>query len=626
MAHVAWPIAYPGITPMNDHTVPTGLSRRRFVQGASAVGAGVALGSHARAAEALTGTGQPPVLRGSHFDLRLDRLSVNKTGTPSWANAFNGGVPGPVLHWRQGDVVTLNVTNNLPVMTGLHWHGIILPNGMDGVPGLEFTGIMPGETFTYRFPVLQSGTYWYHSHMGYQEQKGAYGALVIEPDGAPRVRADRDYPVVLSDWMDGDPLTVANNVKQNADYYNFHRRTLGTFISDTRQSGLGATMNERLQWGRMRMDPSGLAAPTGAIYTYLMNGAPPAANWTGVFSPGERVRLRFVNASAITYYDIRIPGLTMEVVHVHGNDVVPVQVDELRIGVAETYDVIVQPREDRAYTIFAQDVERSGYARGTLTPRAGMEAPIPAMDPRPLRTMADMGMGMGMGTMGGGGMAMGKGMTKSMMPEQVGASHADDTRVGGIMGKMAPDIPLSRRAGETPMHPNTPDNPALGVEVQSHAKMVSSRLGLPGDGLNLLDRRVLTLADLRSVDPGVDPRPPGREILLHLTGNMERFIWGFDGKKFSEVGPIDVRLGERFRLRFINDTMMSHPIHLHGMWMELENGGGKHRPYLHTINVKPAEDVSLLVTPLATGQWPLHCHVLYHFEAGMFRTLRVLPA
>jgi len=581
------------------------LHRRGFVQGLAGFAAGAALGLRPASAAGTLGQSGPGPLRGNRFDLRLDHIAVNKTGTPSWANAINGGTPGPTLYWREGDVVTINLTNNLPEMTGVHWHGIIIPNPMDGVPGLEFAGIKTGETFTYRFPVLQNGTYWYHSHMGYQEQKGAYGALIIEPDGKPLIQADRDYPIMLSDWMDGDPMTVANNVKQQGDYYSFHRRTLGTFISDAKQSGLGATINERLQWGAMNMDPSGLAAPTGIIYTYLVNGMPPAANWTGLFTPGERVRLRFINASAITYYDIRIPGLTMEVVHVHGNDVQPVKVDELRIGVAETYDVIVEPRENRAYTIFAQDVERSGYARGTLAPRPGMEAPIPGMDPRPLRTMADMGM--------------------KMMPKEVGASHPDDTRVGGIMGMMAPDVPQSRRAGEQPMHPNTPDNPPLGIEVASNAKMVSERLGLPGDGLNLLNRRVLTLAELRSVRPGVDPRPPGREIVLHLTGNMQRFIWGFDGKKMSEVGPIDTKLGERFRLRLINDTMMSHPIHLHGMWMELENGGGEHRPYLHTINVKPAEDVSLLVTTLATGQWPLHCHILYHFEAGMFRTLRVLP-
>ncbi|MDQ2805141.1 MAG: copper resistance system multicopper oxidase [Pseudomonadota bacterium] len=593
---------------MTSQDATPSLPRRRFVQGAAALGTGAALGMRSRPAFALTDPNGTSVLSGNHFDLSLDRITVNKTGTPAWANAINGGVPGPILYWREGDVVTINLTNNLPEVTGVHWHGVIIPNPMDGVPGLEFPGIKPGETFTYRFPVVQSGTYWYHSHMGYQEQKGAVGALVIEPAGEKLIRADRDYVVLLEDWMDGDPIIVANNVKQQGDYYNFHRRTLGTFISDTEQNGLGATIAERQRWGDMRMDPSGLAEPTGAIYTYLINGMPPAANWTGLFRPGERVRLRFINASAITYYDIRIPGLAMNVVHVHGNDVVPVPVDELRIGVAETYDVIVQPRENRAYTIFAQDVERSGYARGTLATRPGMEASVPAMDPRPMRSMADMGM--------------------KMMPKEGGASHPDDTRIGGIMGSMAPQVPLFDRVGEQPAHMNTPGNPPLGIEVQSRAMMVSNRLVLPGDGLNELmgSRRILTYADLRSVRPGVDPRPPGREIVLHLTGNMQRFIWGFDGKKYTEVGPIDVHLGERFRLRFINDTMMSHPIHLHGMWMELENGQGDHRPYLHTINVKPAEDISLLVTPLATGQWPLHCHILYHFEAGMFRTLRVLPA
>ncbi len=596
---------------MSTFTQIANLPRRRFVQGAAALGAGAALGWPGCAGAVEAGIGGPPVLRGNRFDLRLDRIAINKTGAQDWANAINGSVPGPVLRWRQGDVVTLNVTNNLPEMTGVHWHGIILPNPMDGVPGMEFPGIQPGETFTYRFPVVQSGTYWYHSHMGYQEQKGVYGALVIEPDGEPLIKSERDYTVVLSDWMDGSPLLVQNNLKQMSDYYNFNRRTLGTFVADVQQSGFGTTAKERWRWADMRMDPSGINQPTGALFTYLINGVPPSGNWTGLFRPGERVRLRFINTSAQTFYDVSIPGLTMDVVHVHGNDVVPVPVDQFRIGVAETYDVIVQPREDRAYTIFAQSLSRSGYARGTLAPRAGMSAPIPPMDAAPMRSMADMGM--------------------AMMPAQVAASHPDRTRIDGIMPSMhgVTAAQKSRRVGEQPKVEVPPETRALkpGVEQQYVLDTAFARLDLPGDGLDHLvgRRRILTYADLRSVHPGVDRRPPTREIVLTLTGNMGRFIWGFDGHKFSEVGPIDVTLGERFRLRFVNSTMMTHPIHLHGMWMELENGQGDHLPYLHTISVKPAENVSLLVTPLATGQWPLHCHLLYHFEAGMFRALRVLP-
>jgi len=588
------------------------MNRRSFVQGAAALGTGMALGMRSRSAFALTSPGEPTVLRGNRFDLSLDRTSVNKTGTPSWANAINGGVPGPVLRWREGDVVTLKVTNNLPEMTGVHWHGIILPNDMDGVPGLEFSGIQPGETYTYRFPVVQSGTYWYHSHMGYQEQKGAYGALIIEPDGKPLIEADRDYVVLLSDWMDGDPVVVQNNLKQQSDYYNYHRRTLGTFLSDVTQSGLGPTVSERLQWAKMRMEPTGLEEPSGALYTYLINGQPPGANWTALFRPGERVRLRFINGSATTYFDVRIPGLTLDVVHVHGNDVVPVPVDELRIGVAETYDVIVQPREDRAYTIFAQSLGRSGFARGTLATRDGMAAPVPAMDVRAMRTMADMGM-------------------DAMATGPVGAAKADGTRVGGIKpmqmggGKMGRDMAAKMPAAGQPHKNMPPGGMSPGIEEMMVPGTLTNKLDRPGDGLNQLSRRVLTYADLRSVRPGLDKRPPTREIVLRLTGNMQRFIWGFDGKKYSEVGPMDVTLGERFRLRMINQTMMTHPIHLHGMWMELENGQGDHCPYLHTISVQPDEDLSLLVTPVATGQWPLHCHILYQFEAGMFRTLRVLP-
>jgi CopA family copper-resistance protein len=586
-----------------------GLNRRRFVLGLASGVAGLASGAKSRAAWALTNPGEQTVLRGNHFDLTVGRQIVNKSGTPSWANAINGGVPGPVLRWREGDVVTINLTNKMPEMTGFHWHGIILPNPMDGVPGLEFPGIPSGETFTYRFPVVQSGTYWYHSHMGYQEQKGAYGALVIEPRGRPLIQADRDYVVVLSDWTDEDPQVIANNFKQQPEMYNFKRRLLGTFFADAEKSGLSTTIDERLQWADMRMDPTGIEAPTAYTYTYLVNGHSPAANWTALFRPGERVRLRFINASAVSYYDIRIPGLSMDVVHVHGNDVVPVKVDEFRIGVAETYDVIVQPRDDQAYTIFAQSMGRSGFARATLAPRDGMEAPIPEMDDRPMRTMTDMGM-------------------PGMKPNQIGASSRDHTRIGGLDGERSAEIvgDLSRLPGHQKHIKRPPEAKSEpGIEQQFVAKTLTDRLGIPGDGLNHLKRRVLTLKDLRSVRPGLDKRPPSREIVLRLTGNMNRFMWGFDGKKYTEVGPIDVMLGERFRLRMINDTMMSHPIHLHGMWMELENGQGDHRPYLHTVNVKPSESLSLLVTPLATGQWPLHCHILYHFEAGMFRTLRVLP-
>ena len=579
------------------------LDRRTALKGAGM--AGLLAGLQARAAPA-----GPGVLRGNRFDLVIDRAAVNKTGTADWGNTINGGVPGPVMRWQEGDVVTLNVTNRMPELTGLHWHGIILPNTMDGVPGLEFPGIKPGETFTYRFPVVQSGTYWYHSHMAYQEQKGAYGALVIDPAGTPRIQAERDYVVVLSDWMDGSPLVVHNNLKHMSDYYNFNRRTLGTFVGDVRQNGLGATVEERARWADMRMDPTGIMNPTGALYTYLMNGLPSGDNWTGLFHPGERVRLRFINASAMTYYDISIPGLTMDVVHVHGNDVDPVPVDQFRIGVAETYDVIVQPREDRAYTVFAQDMERSGFVRGTLTPHPGLQAAIPPMDAAPMRTMTDMGM-------------------PGMAPDQVGATHPDRTRLNGIMGMGTTAAGKALRPGEQPRGKPPAATTALqpGIEQQYVVGTTTSRLDRPGDGLDHLtgQRRILTYADLRSAAPGLDRRPPGREIVLTLTANMERFIFGFDGRKFSEVGPIDVTLGERFRLRLVNSTMMQHPIHLHGMWMELENGGGDHRPYLHTISVKPGEDVSLLVTPLATGQWPLHCHLLYHFESGMFRTLRVLP-
>jgi CopA family copper-resistance protein len=593
----------------NEALTNAGHSRRRFVQGVTMAGAAATLGLRPGNASPLTLLRQPAVLQGKEFDLTLGRQPINLTGRPSWANAINGGVPGPVLRWREGDVIDIRVKNEMPEVTGLHWHGIILPNAMDGVPGMEFAGIPPGGTFHYRFPVLQSGTYWYHSHMGYQEQKGAYGALIIDPAGPEEIKAERDHIILLSDWTDDDPTTIASNFKQMSSYYNYKQRTTSTDIADIRKNGLGATLKDRAKWSHMRMDPTGLEAPTGITYTYLINGFPAAANWTALFNPGERVRLRFINASAATYFDVRVPGLKMSVVHVHGNNIEPVEVDEFRIAVAETYDVIVEPKEDRAYTIFVQDLGRTGYARATLAPREGMTAEIPAMDPRPMRGMADMGMA-------------------KMMPNQIEASDKDRSRLGGISGKSSIEIAadISLLPGHQPMRmrPEIAKSKP-GVEQQFVAKMLTDRLNTPGAGLNFQHRRSLTYGDLRSRKPGVDPRPPTRELVLRLTGNMNRFIWGFNGHKYTEVGPINVTVGERFRLRMINDTMMSHPIHLHGMWMELENGHGDHRPYLHTISVQPAEDLSVLITPVATGQWPLHCHILYHFEAGMFRTIRVLP-
>ena len=602
------------------------LPRRRLVQGLAAAGALAGLGLPRRAAHAATGFGHPD-LGGSVFDLAIGRAPVNVTGSRASATLVNQLLPGPVLRWRQGDTVTLRVRNTLAVPTSIHWHGIRSPADMDGVPALSFKGIEPGETFTYRIPLPehQTGTYWYHSHSAFQEQTGLYGAIVVEPRGGYRERFERDYVVVLSDWTDQDPEQVVSNLKFQSDYYNFHQRTIGTFVADARRGGLGTAIADRLAWGRMRMSPTDIADVTGATYTYLLNGAAPGAGWTGLFRPGERVRLRFVNASSMTFFDVRIPGLTMQVVQADGNDVEPVPVDEFRIGVAETYDVIVRPTADAAYTIFAQSEDRTGFARGTLAPRAGMAGPIPPMDPRPLRTMADMGMGnMDMGHGGSGG-GMGHGSMAGMdmggqgaaMPDMAGMNH-------GAMG----DVP---KGGEHAGHPGMTgkEGDPVGarmdgqVGVDNVAMLPSSRLGDPGDGLEGNGRRVLTYAMLRAREPGADPRPPSREITLHLTGNMERYMWGFDGKKFSQAEPIRLKLGERVRFTLVNDTMMEHPIHLHGLWSELENGQGESRPYKHTIIVKPGEKLSYLVTADTPGAWAYHCHLLYHMEMGMFRTVVV---
>jgi len=628
------------------------LSRRRFVQGLAVGGvvAGLELGGFPALGETGNETGPPTpeTLSGNHFELTVDQLPVNFTGKNRTAVAINGSVPGPTLRWREGEVVTVTVTNRLKTPTSIHWHGMRLPAEMDGVPGLSFAGIAPGERFIYRFPVVQSGTYWYHSHSGGQEQQGMTGALIVEPKAKDLIAFDREYVVMLTDWTDTDPMTVLSNLKQDSDYYNYRQRTAGTFFSEVKKNGLRPTLSERLMWGRMNMAPTDILDVTGSTYTYLLNGNTPKANWTGLFQSGERVRLRFINASAMTFFDVRIPDLPMTVVQSDGNDVEPVTVDEFRIGLAETYDVIVQPKDDTAYTIFAQAQDRTGYARATLAPRMGMTAVVPPMDPRPVRTMMDMGMSMA-GTKTSGMKAMPamdmsgmndtdksdmKDMDIAGMKSSDMADMKDMDKAGMVMGDATGTIPFPqpgphsmplRKASykEVKLEPSNPVDLHIGPQVVQVSKHVMARYNDPGDGLNGNGRRVLTYADLRTRYRGVDGRPPSREIELHLTGNMERYIWGFNGKRFSDAKPIELKLGERVRIILINDTMMDHPIHLHGLWSELENGHGEFAPYKHTVIVKPSERVSYLVSADTPGQWAFHCHLMYHMESGMFRTVVV---
>jgi CopA family copper-resistance protein len=557
-------------------------SRRRFVQGLAMGGAAIALGGWSGSLRAANGVAGQPMLSGNEFDLDIGALPVNFTGQPRIAPAVNGLLPGPILRWREGSTVTLRVTNRLPVQTSIHWHGILVPADMDGVPGISFPGIAPGETFTYRFPVKQSGTYWYHSHSQFQEQTGPYGALVIDPAEGERNPGDRDYVVMLNDWTDLDPAHIFALLKKDSGYFNVHKPTFPEFARDASMLGLRGALRERAMWNAMRMNPRDLIDVTGFTYTYLMNGAPPAGNWTGLFKPGERVRLRFINGAANSYFDVRIPGLRMSVISADGQDVHPVEVDEFRIGVAETYDVIVQPKEDRAYTIFAQSMDRSGYARGTLAPRPGMQAAVPALDPVPILTMTDM-----MGAKADHDMPM------------------SDVDMGGMV-----EVHHAR----TEYH-----NPGVDMRVD----MPRTSLDDPGPGLRDNDRRVLTYADLRMRDAPADTRDPGREIELHLTGNMERFAWSFDGVKFSDARPVHFKYGERLRIVLVNDTMMNHPIHLHGTFSDLENEDGEVIARKHTINVQPAQRISYRVTADNAGRWAYHCHLLYHMEAGMFREVVV---
>jgi len=571
------------------------LSRRRFVTGAAASGALLSLGMDTGDAEVLPPNAAPQILTGNRFDLTIGFQPVNFTGRQRLATAVNGTVPGPILRWRQGQHIKLHVRNELAADSSIHWHGIILPTGMDGVPGVSFNGIQPGETFQYQFDVTQSGTYWYHSHSGFQEQTGLYGALVIDPIEPEPFSYDRDYVVMLSDWSDDDPEEIYATLKKLSHYYNFQNRTIGDLWRDIDQQGMGNTWRARSMWNQMRMNDRDIADVTGYTYTFLMNGRTPDQGWTGLFSAGEKVRLRVINGAAMSFFDVRIPGLQMTVVAADGQYIEPVTVDEFRIGVAETYDVIVEPKADVAYTIFAQSMDRMGYVRGTLTPDPSLTAPVPQLDPTPVLSHADMGMGAG------------------MAHDHAAMKHAqqdhDAARVPARAGAG------SNRAVE---HPRS----EYGPQVDMRASDPAIRLDDPGVGLRDNGRRVLTYADLRHLHKTPDPRDPSREVQLHLTGNMSRYMWSMDGIKFADAEPLPVKFGERLRITFVNDTMMHHPMHMHGIWSDLETGDGAHIPRKHTIVVQPGAKISYLITADAMGEWAYHCHLLYHMP-GMFRKVVV---
>ncbi|WBO24006.1 copper resistance system multicopper oxidase [Sphingomonas abietis] len=593
------------------------LDRRQWLRGAT-LGAGAAAFAAwmpAWAQPVSEGSASPgsapalPVVTGEDIRLRIARQSVRVDGRSAHAIGINGTVPGPLIRLREGQPLRLHVENALDSWSSIHWHGLLLPSQYDGVPGVSFPGIAPHSSFLYEFPIRQAGTYWYHSHSGFQEQLGLHGPIVIDPAGTDPVGFDREHVIFLSDQSAISPDTLFRRMKRDPGGLNFQKQTLGGLLAGHDQS-----LAERLKWGGMRMDPTDVADATGAVYTYTVNGYGPLDNWTALFRPGERVRLRIVNGSSMTTFNVRIPGLAMMVVQADGQNVRPVETDEVQIGVAETYDVVVTPTEDRAYTLVGESVDRSGLARATLAPRAGMVAPIPPLRPRPLATMADMGMAMpdggggkdamaGMADMAGGGMA-------------TGTDHGDH---GGhrVSSGMAMGAMSMRDFGHAPDIRKSPG-------VATIAPMPRDRTGMPGQGLEHVGHRVLVYTDLVALERNPDLRAPSRSIDVHLTGNMERFMWSFDGEAMSDrMEPIPFTEGERVRVTLINDTMMAHPIHLHGHFFELVTGHGDHAPRKHSVLVAPGGRVRFDLTADAPGDWAFHCHLLYHMAAGMMRIVSV---
>ena len=539
---------------------------------------GPGLGTRPQTLWAVVEPSDDRVVEPAEYDLAITRLGVEFSGNSAVGRSINGMIPGPLLRLREGEEAILRVRNDLDEATSLHWHGLLVPSDMDGVPGFSYDGIDPGETFTYRFRVRQSGTYWYHSHSGGQEQQGVYAPIIIDPAGEDPVQVDREHVIVLSDWTDEDPMEVLRNLKGNGAYYNYGKRTLPQLLKGLFDDP-GATVRDRAMWGRMRMDPTDIADVTGATYTYLLNGKNADENWTGLFGAGDRVRLRIINAAAMTYFDLNIPGLVMTVVQADGQDVEPVAVEELRIAVAETYDVVVEPEAGEVYTIFAQSMDRSGYARGTLAESEGLEASIPEMSARPLRTMQMEGMDMPTDT----SVAM-PGMD---MPEM--------------------DMPTDTSAAMPGM-----DMPGMDPAAMMNGSVVHPKL---------------EYSHLRALSPNVDTREPERDVVIRLTGDMERYFWTLNDKKLSDSDAIQLRVGERVRFQFENETMMEHPMHLHGVFMELQNGqGAAQAPRKHTISVPPFETVEAHLTFDEPGSWAFHCHLLFHMMTGMLVRVEVAEA
>lgn len=605
-------------------------ARRRFVQGLAAGGLVIGAGDSAFANATPLATSIVPVLTGTDFALSIGASFANYTGRVRPAVTVNGSLPAPTLRMREGDTVTLRVSNALPArgahgnLTSIHWHGILLPANMDGVPGMSFDGIRPGESYLYRFTLKQSGTYWYHSHSGFQEQAGLYGALIVDPREPEPHRYQRDYVVMLSDWTDlsGDALFA--RLKKMAMHDNVYQRTVGDFLRDAKRDGLDATLRDRKAWGAMRMTPTDLSDVNARTYTYLMNGKTAAGNWTGLFAPGERVRLRVINAAAMTYFDVRIPGLKLTVIAADGQPVHPTTVDEFRIAPAETYDLLVEPRGQDAFTVFAQDMGRTGYVSGTLAVREGLRAPVPAIDPRPLLTMADMGHGgMQHDGMNHGGMDHSSMDHSQMNHADMGhgrpASKGMEGGCGANMGKGGEGGCGAKMRGSGAPGQSIDRNPLVDMRTMAP----TPKLDDPGIGLRDNGRRALRYADLRSAFDDPDGREPGREIELHLTGHMEKFAWSFDGLKFADAAPLRLNYGERLRIVLVNDTMMTHPIHLHGLWSDVENERGEFMLRKHTVDMPPGSRRSYRVRADALGRWAYHCHLLYHMESGMMREVRV---
>jgi hypothetical protein len=532
------------------------------------------------------------------YNLTIEENKMTLGGVSANAMTINGSIPGPTLEFNEGDLAIINVTNKMDVETSVHWHGLILPNFYDGVPYLTTPPIKPGTTFQYRIPINQSGTYWYHSHTMLQEQSGVYGSIIIHPK-EKTLEYDKDLMVVLSDWTNEEPMNVLRNLKRGNEWYQVKKGTAVPLSRVIEEGALGA----QFKFWRDRMEGADIA---DIYYPAFLTNGKKTAKYPD-FKPGEKVRLRFINASASTYYWIDFGGGNPMMVSSDGLDVVPTSKERFLFGVAETYDVIVTiPEGTLEVTATAQD--GSGHTslhigEGTLFPAKTIDRPDKI---EMMKQMSKMDMKMGAPALAGN--------KEKNTPEYLMENYGMQMDMKDGKMKMSDKMSMNKDKMN-----NSMDIKMDNKNAHKHHDM--SKMSKDTSSFNYKNRKTyFNYNHLKAKEKtAYNADLPVNDILLNLTGNMQRYIWSMNGVPLSETDKIKIKSNEVTRITFNNLTMMHHPMHLHGHYFRVINENGERSPLKHTVNVPPMQKVVIEFYNEEYGDWFFHCHILYHMMGGMAR-------